>query len=442
MKSIFSGWLSALVFSRRRAQAASSTSAVAAMLLGVIGIGASGDSQAAPGFARQTGMACVACHSQAFPAINAFGRAFKAGGYTLVGAQPLITGDNLSLPSALNMSLVTKLRYNKTNGNTGVGRDRGEIQWPDEAVFILGGRVSERIGFLAEIGLAGSATEVDVKVNPLTGKGTGSGETNSFFSFKMPFNVAQMGATNFSITPFSTDGLGVGYGFELLNTGAMRSQRPIEARTNFSAAQTLGLSTGEATGMSFVASAPEFFVNYTPWTPGWGGNNFDVGSGFAHYFRGAYMPTIGSWDTGFGFQYFTGKAQPSAGAISTDAWVIDAQALGEVGGMPLSLYASYGVAGAAADSAFNKNPNDATAFAAMAQLGILPSRANVFLAYRVKDNGKATTNKDNALTLGAQYLPAQNVRFELFHVMESGSAVDARADKRDNLTMLQMFSGF
>ncbi len=424
MKSIFSGWLSALAFPRRRAQAASSTSAVAAMLLGVIGIGASGDSQAAPGFARQTGMACVACHSQAFPAINAFGRAFKAGGYTLVGAQPLITGDNLSLPSALNMSLVTKLRYNKTNGNTGVGRDRGEIQWPDEAVFILGGRVSERIGFLAEIGLAGVE------------------DGNAFFSFKMPFNVAQMGATNFSIIPFSTDGLGVGYGFELLNTGAMRSQRPIEARTNFSAAQTLGLSTGEATGMSFVASAPEFFINYTPWTPGWGGNNFDVGSGFAHYLRGAYMPTIGSWDTGFGFQYFTGKAQPSAGAISTDAWVIDAQALGEVGGMPLSLYASYGVAGAAADSAFNKNPNDATAFAAMAQLGILPSRANVFLAYRVKDNGKATTNKDNALTLGAQYLPAQNVRFELFHVMESGSAVDARADKRDNLTMLQMFSGF
>ncbi len=446
MKSIFSGWLSALT-SSRRAQAASSTSAVAAMLLGVIGIGVSDDSLAAPSFARQTGMACAACHSQAFPAINAFGRAFKAGGYTMMGAQPLIGGDNLSLPSALNMALITKLRYAKTNGNTGAGADRGEIQWPDEAVFILGGRVSERIGYLAEIGLAGIATDTDVEVDPLTGVGSGSGAGNAFFSFKMPFNVAQIGAANLSITPFSTDGLGVAYGFELLNTGALRSQRPIEARTGFSAAQTLGVGTGEATGMSFVASAPEFFVNYTPWTPGWGGGNFDVGSGFAHYLRGAYMPTIGSWDTGFGFQYFTGAAKPSDGTggistLSTDAWVIDAQALGEVGGMPLSLYASYGQVKADADSIFNKNLNDATAFATMAQLGILPSRANVFLAYRTKDNGKATKNQDNALTIGAQYLPAQNVRFELYHVMESGSAVDVRADKRDNLTMLQMFSGF
>lgn len=434
MKTTLTDRLSTLATSRR-AQAFSSTSAVAALLLGVVGIGVSTDSQAIPGFARQTGMACAACHTT-FPAINAFGRAFKAGGYVLVGAQPLIEGENLSLPSTLNMSLITKLRYSKTNGNTGVGLDRGEIVWPDEAAFLVGGRVSERIGFLAEIALGG-ATEVDL--------GDGTGDTNGLFGLKIPFNVGQAGNTNFSIIPFSTDGLGVAYGFELLNTGALRSQRSIEYRTGFSAAQSLGVGSGEATGMAFVAHTPEFYLNYTPWTPGWGGNNMDVGSSFAHYFRGVYMPALGSWDTGFGFQYFTGDAKPTDGTVvtplNTDAWVIDAQANGEVAGMPLSLYASYGSADTG--SVWNNNPDDATAFAAMAQLGgLLSSKANVYLGYRTKDNGKATANRDNAWTFGGQYFPAQNVRLELFHVMESGSAIDARADERDNLTMLQFFAGF
>ena len=38
--------------------------------------------QAVPSFARQTGMACIACHSE-FPILTEFGRQFKLGGYTL-----------------------------------------------------------------------------------------------------------------------------------------------------------------------------------------------------------------------------------------------------------------------------------------------------------------------------------------------------------------------
>src|SRR3989338_10301607 len=59
---------------------------------------------AAPTFARQTGMACNSCHFQHFPTLNAFGRAFKAGGYTMVGGQSLVEGDLLSIPTTLNMS--------------------------------------------------------------------------------------------------------------------------------------------------------------------------------------------------------------------------------------------------------------------------------------------------------------------------------------------------
>ena len=38
--------------------------------------------QAVPSFARQTGMACINCHSE-FPILTEFGRNFKLGGYTL-----------------------------------------------------------------------------------------------------------------------------------------------------------------------------------------------------------------------------------------------------------------------------------------------------------------------------------------------------------------------
>ncbi len=56
------------------------------------------EASALPVFARQTGMACSACHFQHFPLLNGFGRAFKAAGFTMVGAQGKIEGDRLSIP--------------------------------------------------------------------------------------------------------------------------------------------------------------------------------------------------------------------------------------------------------------------------------------------------------------------------------------------------------
>ncbi|MDA3868446.1 MAG: hypothetical protein PF589_00550, partial [Gammaproteobacteria bacterium] len=66
---------------------------------------------AVPAFSRQTSMPCMGCHYQSFPALNSIGRSFRADGYTMQGAQPMIEGENLSLPSTLNVSVITKLRY-------------------------------------------------------------------------------------------------------------------------------------------------------------------------------------------------------------------------------------------------------------------------------------------------------------------------------------------
>ncbi|HYC09225.1 MAG TPA: hypothetical protein VEC10_06265, partial [Steroidobacteraceae bacterium] len=48
---------------------------------------------AVPSFARQTGMACEACHT-VFPELTHFGRVFKANGYTLTNQKQVqdVTG--------------------------------------------------------------------------------------------------------------------------------------------------------------------------------------------------------------------------------------------------------------------------------------------------------------------------------------------------------------
>ncbi|MFI0459958.1 MAG: hypothetical protein ACH254_20420, partial [Candidatus Thiodiazotropha endolucinida] len=372
---------------------------------------------AVPAFARQTSMPCTACHFQHFPTLNSFGRSFRAGGYTLTGGQGMIEGDDISLPLMLNASVITKLRYVKSNGNTNAGSDYGVIEWPDEAALLVGGKLAKDAGFLMELGLT---------------------DANSFLSTKVHFNVGKAGGTQFSVIPFSTDGLGSAYGFELLNTGAQRSQRPIEDRTGFSAAQALGLGSGEATGIALVASSHNFFINYTPWVPGWEENNVEVKpSGLAHYLRAAYTPFIGSWDTGFGFQLWSGDAEVADGAggetlIATDGWVVDGQMQGSVGSMPLGIYASFGSC-SADESHFLEgctNTDDGEAFGILAQLGILPNKANVFAAYRALDDGSEEDSEFNSTTVGLNYLFSQNIRFELFYVKESGDGVDARDNER------------
>src|SRR5665647_3614362 len=74
---------------------------------------------ALPLFARQTGMACSACHFQHYPMLNGFGRAFKSAGYTMMGAQGKVEGDSLAIPNTLNMAVLATAGYEKTNQAAG-----------------------------------------------------------------------------------------------------------------------------------------------------------------------------------------------------------------------------------------------------------------------------------------------------------------------------------
>jgi hypothetical protein len=384
---------------------------------------------AVPAFARQTGMPCAACHFQHYPALNDFGVMFKTNGYTMIGAQGKVEGKDLSIPDTLNASLVTKIRYQKTNGDSKTDTDKGELQFPDEGALLIGGRAGEHAGFLLEIQLP-------------------EGDESAFASFRMPI-VYDLGGTALSVVPFTTDAGGAAYGFELLNTGAMRMQRVLEDRNTTSAQQFIGTAT-EAQGIALVAANGMGFVNATMWAPRHG--NSDAGLKMSHYLRLAATPKVGGWSTGIGGQYWGGKTKigdtetTPANVFNTKAWAVDAQAQGAVGPMPLGVYLTYGnadgkKAGSTETNVFNSNPDDKTAWSALMELGMLPGKATVALGYRGGDTG-AATGSSNAAVIGATYSLAQNLVFQLNHTLYSGDAYDPKPVGGDQLTTLMLFAAF
>ncbi|MDA3870001.1 MAG: hypothetical protein PF589_08680, partial [Gammaproteobacteria bacterium] len=105
------------------------------------------------------------------------------------------------------------------------------------------------------------------------------------------------------------------------------------------------------------------------------------------------------------------------------------------GSMPLGIYASYGVAPkstAAEENFYNSDPvNDATAYGLLAKLEVIPG-TSVDLAHASKKLANTTAET----TLGAQYLVAQNIKFELFAVDSDNVALGS------DYTMLMLFAGF
>ena len=398
---------------------------------------------AVPAFARQTGLACSSCHFQHYPTLNAFGRAFKAGGYTMVGGQSLIEGDMLSLPSVLNASMVLKVMYRKTNGDEKTGDNMGSLKFPDEAALLIGGRAGEHVGFLLEAGLTPGETEIDLPASA-GGDSIDVPETNLFTSFKMPF-VYDVAGSKVSVIPFITDAAGAPYGFELLNTGALRMSRTLEHRKDISAQQYVG-TDGAAEGVAIVRYHNMGYVNVTLWTP----NHGEVAVNRpAYYVRVATTPTLSGWDVGGGIQYWTGKVGRDAdggGDLETNAMAVDVQAQGKVSTMPLGVYVTY----ASADKSETDSPNwfnsgtegSKNAISFVAELGILPNKATVALGYRAGDTGADDNNKDNAVFFGATYQMVQNVQFQLNHSSYSGDKYDTKPSTGDQLTTLMLFTAF
>lgn len=102
--------------------------------------------QAVPSFARQTGMACAACHT-VFPELNSFGRSFKLNGYTLTGIKQ-VEAQSSSAASGLQFNQIPPLSMMLTVANTHTKAQdpSSQTSLPDELSFFFAGEISPHMG--------------------------------------------------------------------------------------------------------------------------------------------------------------------------------------------------------------------------------------------------------------------------------------------------------
>jgi len=423
---------------------------------------------ALPLFARQTGMECSACHFQHFPMLTSFGRAFKSGAYTMMGAQTKVEGDRLSIPSTLNMAALTTFGYEKTNaapagtgapttytpGSTNDGN--GAVYTPGhngELSLFFGGRINDNAGFLTEVGLIGPADQSSAKLPIL-------------------FEVAD--GTRAGIVPFSTNGQGASYGFEVLNTGA-NAVHQMSGVGGFNGAHSNALSAQQyigtgiaATGVAFVVNNPGYFVNVTKYNQigtgdlTGGGNTTGSGSVMgagldSTYLRAAAMFDLAGWDTGVGIQSWSGSSlsldtASLLGAVqTTKATAIDGQMQGELNKMPVGFYASYARApfDAVTPNTYNMGGTlDRSSFNVSGEVGVLPGIATLGAAIRRAksgvDDGTGANATDNAIMLTATYKLSQNMMASLSYTSNSGSYwtqtnIDAIGSKTTTINVFTLF---
>ena len=366
------------------------------VLIGLMLISVVSNVYAMPAFARQMGVSCNTCHSQnGYPALNSFGRNFKASGYTMMGTQGTITDSDkenfLSLTETLNASFVVKVRVKDSDATT------RKLEFPDEAAIVIGGRVAEHVGTFIEIGY--------------------DSDNNSFglANFKLPFTYS---VNNYTLgaVPYRTDGFGPAASFEVLNTGAVRNARVLEERKVISAQQYIGTAT-EAEGLGLYLYNELFTVVYSAWMP-INGTVKDFSP--AHYARAVVTPTIGAWDIGFGGQIWWGTAKHDDDSNTssplleekTDAYAFDFQAMGSIIDVPVSFFATYAVAEYDVDSIYASEANDKSAATFLTEVAVLPAVLMLSAGYRDADNGEATDSSDNAAIAAVKYYFMQNVQFQ------------------------------
>ena len=388
------------------------------------------EASALPVFARQTGMACSACHFNHAPLLNGFGRAFKSAGYSMMGAQEKVEGENLSIPDRVNMAILTTTGYEKISGGDPAlaglpgGTMPGAWTVPSnggELSLFMGGRIMDGSGFLAELGMGGAGAAVGAA--------------------KLLYMPEITSGTRLGVVFDTNNGQGVAHGFEILNTGAVNVHKMALGQTHinvYSAAQWMGTNNA-TTGVSIVALNDMGFINVTAYDAAAQAMGVGASRMPLTYARAAATFDAAGFDMAAGVQRWMGVsngnqfAQPNIATPlvpgvtpgNYDATVIDFQAQGELAGMSTGIYASYGTA--PINSMFGQgdagvgaaNLHKATTLNAGIDMNVgheIIARA----ALRKATNG-ADNLADNAIMVGAIYELAQNFELHYTHTSQSGA---------------------
>lgn len=113
---------------------------------------------AVPSYARQTGLACSACHYQ-FLTLTPFGREFKLNGYvltnrTLITEKDSTNGGSLDLsPTSLVSAMLTASLTHLNDALPDTQNDA--VALPQELSVFLAGQISSKVGIFAQLTYAG-----------------------------------------------------------------------------------------------------------------------------------------------------------------------------------------------------------------------------------------------------------------------------------------------
>ena len=129
---------------------------------------------AVPSFARQTGMACEACHT-VFPELTHFGRVFKANGYTLTNVKQVrdVTGkkeEMLELSQFPPLSVMAQISYTQMKtgvpdlsavGAPGVAQN-GTAGFPQQFSFFYAGKIAPNFGAMFQLTYANDGGTIGI----------------------------------------------------------------------------------------------------------------------------------------------------------------------------------------------------------------------------------------------------------------------------------------
>jgi len=380
------------------------------------------NAEAVPAFARQTGAACLNCHFQAIPRLAAMGRDFRAGGMVDTSAD-LIEDDHLSLPVAFGASVLFKARMGLADsGSAFDANSRAGFQFPDEAALLMGGRIGEHTGALAE--WAGG---------PL--------------SYKLVQTI-EAGDGTVGLILASTDALGTGYAFNNPSNALVRNIRGSQFRPDFLKKSSVqqgvsGYGAYYSNDMIHVGVA-QFINNGEQNISGPDGNAaMALGQGLIS-FDVAWKGDVADFDTVVSLYSISGEQKHNVntgtGFVSTkyseSTTGVALQMQGEVSDALVGLYFVYQLAGEQKDNAGNVVA-DHQGFNLLGTYSINPSLL-VKAGYSMATNNDGTNESTNDnFIIGAVYDVAQNFALDLeYQDTTKNSGVANAADTTSNFTTL------
>ncbi|MDQ6980893.1 MAG: hypothetical protein Q9M46_05400 [Ghiorsea sp.] len=381
-------------------------------------------SEAIPAFARQTGAACLACHFQSFPTLNAYGRTFKMSALTDVGDQGLIEDDGLSIPNVVNWTVMVRPNYvlSKKVDTAAVGATPASSVTTKnydlaDQVFMVGGRAGEHTGVFVEAGF-GDGGAAQAAGDPAAGGGYGNMQL---------FNSWDMGDLKVGATLWS-DGFGEDSGLQLMSVygqhGGLLAGKKLTINHQMGANDASGVTAWVGTDAWAAQFALVDIAN----------GGAATGLKYSPTIRGNYFLEAGDWEIGLGAIAVTGSstanALPSTQGRDTKRYGLDVQAMGEVGDMQIGIFADYATAPAGSQQVanfYNNSYTDARTGYSF-RVSVKPTHNLIFIAGIGKDKqgttaAAGTTATDRTL-VGVEWEAYQN-----FAVQLSTNIIDTQAIK-------------